>query len=372
MGRGRYDKREHQLGKYWLGQRPESPAWYRCWSEGGRTRRVSLGTTDRAEAEARLTDWYIQHVRPTSQALDGITIAEVIKVYLAEHAATIRTGDRQGYLAGFWLAHFGTATIAEATTPRAMQGFMQMLKGRGYALNTVRLILSVGRAAINRAWKMGEIASAPHVPDPRKRTPDNPRGRPLEVHELRTLLAAAPNSHLREFILWGLGTGARPEAILQLHARQIDRARGLVQLNPAGREQTTKFRPEVKLPPSLAERAPVDGYVVNYRSGVPVGSIKESWRAARAKAGLGKDVNPYSLRHTAARWMMMEGVPLQGVAFQLGHKVHAFDMTHRYIGVSPEYLREACAALDRLVTAVLAPEPHQPKQQPIRPSSFIP
>jgi hypothetical protein len=64
-----------------------------------------------------------------------------------------------------------------------------------------------------------------------------------------------------------------------------------------------------------------------------------------------------TLRHTAARWNRLHGVPADEVAQQLGHR--KLGMTGVYTEYDPEYLRAACAALDGLLLAVL------PKNYPV-------
>ena len=69
-------------------------------------------------------------------------------------------------------------------------------------------------------------------------------------------------------MVWALGTGARPEAVLELHSRQINFEDGLVHLNPPGREQVAKkYRPVVRLPDALWET--FEGWAVSY-GGRPV------------------------------------------------------------------------------------------------------
>lgn len=54
--------------------------------------------------------------------------------------------------------------------------------------------------------------------------------------------------------------------------------------------------------------------------GQPVKKINKAWRALREAAELDRSVNPYSIRHTVARWMRQHGVGAWEVAAQLGHK----------------------------------------------------
>jgi len=137
----------------------------------------------------------------------------------------------------------------------------------------------------------------------------NPLGRPLKVAELASLLRAAPD-HLRLLLMILIGTACRPEAALELGGEQLDFDDRLIDLNGRGRKQTKKFRPVVKLPEKLASflaGAPF-GPLVTFR-GQPVRKINKAWRALRQAAGLDDTVNPYSIRHTVARWMRQSGVP---------------------------------------------------------------
>jgi len=60
-------------------------------------------------------------------------------------------------------------------------------------------------------------------------------------------------------------------------------------------------------------------------------------------------VNPYSLRHTVARWLRKEGVPAWEVAAQLGHKRLEFSNTEIYAPFDPSYLNQAVAGIDKLL-----------------------
>ena len=68
---------------------------------------------------------------------------------------------------------------------------------------------------------------------------ENRNWRLPDVPELRRIYAHA-FSHVQAFMVWALGTGAWPEAVLELHSRQINFEDGLVHLNPPGREQVAQ------------------------------------------------------------------------------------------------------------------------------------
>jgi site-specific recombinase XerD len=62
----------------------------------------------------------------------------------------------------------------------------------------------------------------------------------------------------------------------------------------------------------------VSDYVASY-NGYPLGSIKKAFARTVEAAKLGKDVAPYTLRHTVASWLAQAGVPLVEIASSLHH-----------------------------------------------------
>ena len=66
------------------------------------------------------------------------------------------------------------------------------------------------------------------------------------------------------------------------------------------------------------------------------------------------DASFHTLRHTAASWLVMEGVDLYTVGKILGHKTPR--MTQRYAHLSPGYMAAAVNKLDGVFAGAL-PEP---------------
>jgi hypothetical protein len=117
----------------------------------------------------------------------------------------------------------------------------------------------------------------------------------------------------------------------------------------AGRAQTKKFRPVVEMRDTLATmlaNAP-SGWLVTFQ-GRSVKKINKAWRGMRKAAELDEEVNPYSIRHTVARWMRQNGVPAWEVAAQLGHKSRDYRTTELYAAFDPAYLQNAVRAIDLL------------------------
>lgn len=354
----RYAEREFQLGDYWLSQRSGSPAYYRTWLDrkNRRTKRASLATTDLEEAKQRLTEWFINNQRPQQADADDVPLASVLSAYYEHHGKHLRTEQRVRIALRYWNDYYGEISVGDLSSIPKQESFHEWLRAKGQVNSSINRTLSVGRAAINRAWKRGEIKHCPHIAMLEKETAE-PRGRPLEPQEVQQMIEGASSQHLVDFIFWMLGTAARPEAITDLDWSQVDFENDIVQLNPRGRKQNKKYRPAVKLPPILKARCqtgglyPKSGPVIAF-NGQEVKSVRTAWRETRKKVGLDSAVNPYSLRHTAARWMRKEGVPAWDVSAQLGHKSREFSMTERYAPYSPDHMEKSVAALDRLLAAI--------------------
>ena len=353
-----YKKRKFQLGDYWIGQIKNSPAYYRTWNDKAakQTRRASLGTSDFEEAKQRLTDWYIANQRPQKEEPEDVTLANVLNSYYESHGKHIASAEQVRVSMRHWLGFFGEATVGDLYSIPLQEQFHDWLRDKGQANTSINRNLAVGQSAINRAWKRGEIKACPHIPMLEK-GPSAPRGRPMEPSEILRMINGAGSEHLVDYIHWMLGTAARPSAILDLRWEQVDFVNGIVQLNADGRKQNKKRRPTVKLPATLKARYFKDGHysrsgpVISY-NGEAVKSVRTAWRRTRAKVGLDNQVNAYSLRHTAARWMRKEGVSAWDVSAQLGHKSREFSMTERYAPFSPDHMEKSVAALNKLLNAI--------------------
>lgn len=72
----------------------------------------------------------------------------------------------------------------------------------------------------------------------------------------------------------------------------------------------------------------------------------------RVFAGIGVvDASFHSLRHTAASWLVMQGVDLYAVGQLLGHRTPR--MTQRYAHLSPQYMAGAVGKLDGVFGGVM-------------------
>jgi integrase len=299
----------------------------------------------------------------------------VLTGYWHGHASDLPSATQAKIELRYWSDFFTTDMVADLT-PTRQEAFVEHLRGFGHSSGYISRILSTGRAAIRRAHKRGELLAAPFIADvetAEDRRIKDPKGRPITVEELAALFDAARHHHVFVFLLLACCTLARPEAILELTVFQRDRQARTINLNPAGRRQTKKYRPMVleaeTLTPWLdqaeeamryesaepARRGSTRLVAPNYVAwqGRPLKCIKTAWRQLRADAELDDRVTPYSIRHTVAREMRRRRVPLEQRQAFLGHLPRGSARTTAiYAPDEPEYLTEAVEAIDAFMRDV--------------------
>jgi integrase len=343
-----------------------------CIRDGSREISLGLGAREREEAERSLALYIGQKYEPErrERPLAEIRIADVIAIYLADVAPGQARPEKAGERAERLLAFFGAMTLEQVTGAECRryaawrEGKGRSNKGTG---GGARRDLQDLAAAINHHHKEGLHREVVRVVLP---PAGAPRERWLTRAEVARLVwtclttretqegaktGKRPLAHLARFILLGVYTGSRPGAILGLSwdrspgRGRVDIERGLIYRRAAEARETTKRQPPVPIAPELlrllrrwGRQDGSRGPVVRF-AGKPVQSVKTALGRAAKLAGLGKGVTPYALRHSAASWMVQNGVPTFQVAEVLGTSEA---MVERHYGhLAPDHLRAAVAAI---------------------------
>ena len=356
--------RPGQIGDYWLSKRPgkdpQKTPWCRTWFDANtrQTSRASLGTTDFHEASLLLADWVVNNVRPDKAAPEQVLIDNVLLGYWNNHAKDLPSANAQWNGLAYWHEYWTGQTVSEIT-PQEQRRFRHWLENKGVGNGGIDRILSVGRAALNRARKWQELREAPHIfgllTSEAKRS-RAPMGRPITLPELAKMLDAARSRHILFYLLIASNTLARPSAVLDLRRSQFDAAHKLLDLNPRGRSQNKKYRPIVPVTPTLlpwlnSVEAP-QGYYVTYRQR-PIKSIKQMWYLTREVAELDSSITPYSIRHGMAREMRKRRVATEQISLFLGHLPKGSDATTSiYAPYDPDFCAEAVEAIERIMADV--------------------
>lgn len=129
----------------------------------------------------------------------------------------------------------------------------------------------------------------------------------------------------------------------------VDLDSGMFYRLAEGKRETKKRQPPVPIPPRLLahlQRWKAKGLVWRHVIewyGEPIKSVKTAFKSAASLAGLGTDVTPHTLRHTAATWLMQAGVDKWEAAGFLGMSVEMLDRVYGH--QHPLYLRQAANAI---------------------------
>jgi integrase len=308
--------------------------WYVFRTVDGRTERTSLRTRDREEARRRLID--------LQKTPAGDTVGALVEVYLADKDKTaIRSHDL--HLAWKQARDHFAHLRPDQITREVCRAYAARRAGRSAA--TIRKELETVRAAVRfSAPNSGAVFELPPPPPHRDRF--------LTREEARRLLRASRSvPHIRAFISLSLSTAARSSAILDLTWDRVDFQRRMIRLE-VGDDLDDARKSRARVPMNrrawlylrtLREAAMCD-HVIEW-AGRPVRSVKKGFAAAVVRAGLNpREITPHVLRHTAASWMVMGGVPIVEVSKTLGHSDSR--ITERvYAHMSPDYLQKAVKAL---------------------------
>ena len=296
-----------------------------------RTKRASLRTTDRIEAEQAFADFVKRFNAP------GDTIADVMQAYLrdkehgtADHERLVHAWKRLRHV-------FGTLRPDQVTRDLCRE-YIAM---RSAAAGTIRRELSVLRAGLR--WFDPQTRAVFELPPP-----PPPRERHLSHEEYERLVEASRQTpHVYLFTVLALATAARATALLELAWNRVDLDRSIIRLGAGSRlkgRATVPITDRARQALTEARECALTAFVIEF-GGKRVKRIRKAFMRAVARAGLGPDVTPHSLRRTAAVWMAESGTPMQEIAAYLGHS--NIDITYRcYAKFSASYLRGAAAALE--------------------------
>lgn len=342
------------------------PYYYIVWFEHGQERLKSTGTADSRQAQIALAE-FIQ-ARQRRQRADvardpwEVSVAEVLDLYGSEHAPTTADPVRIGYAIAALLPFWSGKMVADITKQQCRDYAIQ----RGRADGTTRRELGTLTAALNFAVSEKLLAAAPFV-----ELPEKPEGKDrwLSRKEAAALLNAARTGrsdvrlYLPLFILLGLYTGARKEALLSLRWPQIDLERGRINFKRKvaedgslqARRRSNKGRAHIPIPDRLMtflrlawrRRMSDVGFVIHDK-GKPIKDIGEgkhgSFGGAVKRAKL-VDVTPHTLRHTRGTWLAQAGVDLWDIAGWLGQSYAT--TVELYAHHHPDHFEDAKRAADR-------------------------
>jgi integrase len=174
------------------------------------------------------------------------------------------------------------------------------------------------------------------------------RTRYLSPTEFKAALEAAPD-WMRAPIALAAFTGMRRGEILGLCWKDVDLANHRVYLTET-KNGTLRVVTLNELAVRVLQSLPVGAPGQLVFPTVDAARLSVYTRRVFASVGIA-DASFHSLRHTAASWLVMEGVDLYAVGQILGHKTPR--MTQRYAHLSPGYMAVAVNKLDGVFAGAL-------------------
>lgn len=311
--------------------------WRFSWRDPatGRTRRRTFPSESERDAFAATMRQVLDRERQLKKqarqrsariSAQSLTVREIIQLYLELQITRPGTKKATAYHCRPLLAMFGTRK-ARMLTMQDVLAFREAQALRQVGLSTVRLRLGILRSALRWAVTTGRLASNPldamKLPRVRSR-----RASPPTAAEGRKMMeVAAP--HIRRIIAIGMYCGPRigPSELFRLRWLDVDLDSRLIRMPNAqkGAEFEARSIPvRDDLLPLLRRWQQADAaagveFVVHYR-GRPVLSISRAWHNALRRAGIGRRLRPYDLRHAFASHALDHGADRKCVAEVMGHK----------------------------------------------------
>lgn len=334
---------------------------YAHWSDGGRSKRKSMGTQDRAVAEKRFAQWLLLGGHKSEIADDtaqrAYTAQDCWTVYKAKHVDV--GGADNDTITYNWLTlgpHFGHLTIPQVNQ-KAVDDYVAKRTtgrlGRKVKPQTCRKELSILFAAMRFCASKKKLGAEPMfsaalIEDCTLPAEGDPRDRWLRIEEMQRLFDAAARlrrgkhlSRAERFIWLALETAARMQAILDLTWDRVDFETGTIHYDVPGRKKTKKRRVTVAISRALRpvlERAyeERDKTINDPTLALVMGNKADVWASVQLvaiEAGFGNGqakpersqkpkatgISPHVFRHTAATHMARRGVPLWKIAKILGN-----------------------------------------------------
>ena len=292
--------------KYRLWQHSNG-AIYVVWTEqdttsatGMQTKRVSTGATDWTAAEQYRAQFIagLKNVAPPDQP----TIKYLLERYRDEHAVNTRSLVTIKFHLRKLIAFFGDLFPSHISN-NLLKEYAQ---SRGVQAGTVLRELGTLKAAIHYAEGNRWIERQPQFIMPVKSPP--PRDVWLKREEVALLIEKAKSPHMRLFIKIAVSTAARSGAILDLKWRQVDFGQGLIDFGQGHgkkRRSVVPMNDDVLEALCEARQLAQTDHVIEY-NGKATHSVKKSF--SRLCKDCGIKASAHALRHTAATWMVMDGV----------------------------------------------------------------
>lgn len=318
-------------------KKPTSQNWWISYYDPRTGKQVKRSAgPDFKEARALEQKLRSEAHRDKAKHRNDVTVDTVLSHYLDHHDHSVARSTARHLLelADIW---------ASDLTQQVVRAHIKARQAAGAAEGTINKELVMLSAAINLYnLDHGTVIANP-VKGLKLREPEG-RLRWLTRDEYATLLQHC-SGHLLDFVVLGVMTGMRKGELLPLRWNRIDSQQKSITLEAGdtknGKKRTIPLNEAALEALRRRQALSTNEYVFSTKQG-HLTDVKRSFATACKRAGI-EEVTPHILRHTAASWMVIAGIPLYEVSKLLGHSSLA--VTSRYAHLAPENLRTAVDVL---------------------------
>jgi integrase len=277
-------------------------------------------------------------VRPASD----VTTAALMERYTRHQKPRIRptTFERLGGIMATLQRHLPEQV--KAITKRTVAGYIET-RSETVKPATVAKEMSVLKHCLKLAVEWELIHQNPAAG---ARLPKLPAGRTkyLTPGELRATLEAAPD-WMRAPLAFAACTGVRRGEMLSLKWMDVDIANRRLYLRET-KNGALRVLPIPEFALTVLRSLPAGATDSLVFANVDASRLSVYTKRVFKRLGI-PDASFHTLRHTAASWLVMEGVDLYAVGQILGHKTPR--MTQRYAHLSPAYMAGAVSKMDGIM-----------------------
>ena len=322
--------------------------WIARWqSQDGRKNYQAIGKADDAieadgggvlsfdQAQDRARDWFQQVGRGEAGVDNGLTVQECIEDYLdylRRERSALTAYDSEKRAARYILPPLGQRRLADLTTVQIRRWRDSLVSSeldgddRRRAQDSANRILTILKAALNRAWREGRVSDDTAW---RRVRPFDGVGESRKVFLSQTegqrFVNACHDSALRNLVAAGLLTGARLGELTAAHVADVDLDEGIwtVGAGKTGRRDVFLSSEALSLFEQLCTGQAKTQYVFLRSDGTPWAKSQHRhyFAQAVARAGLDPATNFYSLRHSYVSHALKSGIPMQLLAENVGTSV---------------------------------------------------
>jgi integrase len=343
--------------------------------DGGKHHPTGCFAGEAERAERKLAEYIAAKYQAPrkGRSIEDLSVADVLSIYVDDCGPRQRNRKKFDERIGRLNEFFGGKRLSEVNAS-SCRDYAEHRGNRGGA----RRDLEDLRAAINHHAEEGLHREIVKVALPEK---GPPRERWLTRSEAARLLWVCwrhrelqlrhrgpnkgmklpttryPLRHPARFLLIGLYTGTRAGAIASASPNHgegrsfVDLEHGIFYRRAEGATPTKKRQPPAPIPPRLLAhlrrwhaKGVVNEHFVEW-NGAAVASVKTALKTAVRLAKLPGKITPHTLRHTAATWLMQNGVSMWRAAGFLGMSVETLDGVYGHH--HPDYFSDAAEAIGR-------------------------